>query len=77
MIKCISRKHCPASGVKHPYIKQLIMDTEADFASLPNAAPGSFAVVADGSKKYMVNASGNWVEYAGSGGYPFCEEVEF
>lgn len=77
MIKCVSQKYYPMSNKKPLYIKQLIMDSEADFSKLPEAAPGSYAVIADGSKKYMVNASGNWVEYAGTGGYPFCEEVEF
>lgn len=77
MIECVSRKYCKTVNRKRLYIERLVMDTEADFSKLPEAAPGSYAVVADGSKRYMVNASGNWVEYAGTGGYPFCEEVEF
>lgn len=77
MIKLIFRKYSRTDRGKPLYIEKIVMDSEADFANLPEAAPGSYAVVADGSKRYMVNASGNWVEYAGTGGYPFCEEVEF
>lgn len=77
MIKLIFRKYSRTDGGKPLYIEKFILDAEADFSKLPEAAPGSYAVVADGSKKYMVNASGNWVEYSGTGGYPFCEEVEF
>lgn len=81
MIECISRKFYKAVNKKCLYFGQFVLDTEADAANLPESAPGSYAVVADGSKRYMVNASGVWVECSGSSGgsgvYPFCEGVQF
>ena len=70
MIECVSRKYRKMDGDKSLYIENFVMDTEADFDSLPKSAPDSYAVVADGSKKYMVNASGQWVEYSGGTGVP-------
>lgn len=38
-----------------------VLDADADLQSLTGTyAPGSTAVVADGGKTYMVNASGSW-----------------
>lgn len=40
---------------------EAVLDSDADLASLTGTyAPGSTAVVADGGKTYMVNASGIW-----------------
>ena len=65
MIKLIFRKYSRTDRGRPIYIEKFVMDAEADFANLPKAAPGSYAVVADGSKQYMVNASGQWVEHSG------------
>lgn len=53
-----------------PYdgIQTFLLDAEADLASLPTAAPGSKALVADGSKAWQMGPSGEWVEIKNSGG---------
>ena len=55
------KQYSPSAG---DYIYQYILDSEADAANLPKAAPGSMAIVAkkDGPM-YMVNASGEWEEF--------------
>lgn len=45
-----------------PERRKYIMDSEADVADLPDAPPGSTAVVAGGNT-YIVNASGAWVAH--------------
>lgn len=57
--KMISVKHCVPADV---FVKRFVVDSEADIANLPQCDPGSTAVVAEGGKNYMVNASGVWVE---------------
>lgn len=40
---------------------EAVLDSDEDIESLTGTyAPGSTAVVADGGKTYMVNASGTW-----------------
>lgn len=47
-------------------VVSLVADTEADVttvtAEYPNARPGSTCFVIEGSKAYMKNSQGNWVE---------------
>lgn len=47
-------------------VVSLVADTEADVATVtaeyPNARPGSTCFVIEGSKAYMKNSQGNWVE---------------
>lgn len=59
-IKLISNKFNFALGAS---VKKFIMDSDADVASLPECNPGSMAIVAEGGKAYVVNASGAWVEH--------------
>lgn len=47
-------------------VKEIICDTKADLADLPDCTPGSTALVATEGTMYIVNASGEWVEF-GSG----------
>ncbi len=48
---------------KGVYRSDFVIDSTADVAALPKAAPGSVAIVADkGGAVYMVNASGEWKE---------------
>ena len=42
-----------------------MLDTDADVASLPENNPGSSAISAASGKVYIVNASGEWVEFGG------------
>lgn len=44
-------------------IHEFICDTDADFALLPKCDPGSIAVSVATGTVYVVNASGNWVEF--------------
>lgn len=45
-------------------VKEFIVDSDADFANLPQAAPGSTALSPSGTVM-VVNASGNWVKFGG------------
>ncbi|MBQ1232117.1 MAG: hypothetical protein IIX86_01155 [Clostridia bacterium] len=45
-------------------VKEFIVDSDADFANLPKAAPGSTALSPSG-KVMIVNASGEWVKFGG------------
>lgn len=44
-------------------IHEFICDTDTDFALLPKCDPGSMAVSVATGTVYVVNASGNWVEF--------------
>ena len=58
--KCISVEHdCFLENV----IKTFILDSEEDVASLPFCGPGSMAIVANGGKVFMKNASGEWANF--------------
>jgi hypothetical protein len=46
---------------------EFICDTDADFADLPKCNPGDTAVSAATGNVYVVNASGEWVEFGGGG----------
>lgn len=55
-IKCTSSPyHCD-----NDIPKEFICDTVADVANLPKCCAGSTALVVEGGKIYMVNASGEW-----------------
>ena len=47
-------------------VVSLVADTEADVATItadyPDVKPGSSCFVIEGSKVYMKNSQGNWVE---------------
>lgn len=47
-------------------VVSLVADTEIDIATItaeyPDAKPGSTCFVIEGSKVYMKNSQGNWVE---------------
>ena len=47
-------------------VVSLVADTETDIATIaenyPDAKPGSTCFVIEGSKVYMKNSQGNWVE---------------
>ena len=47
-------------------VVSLVADTEADIATItadyPDAKPGSTCFVIEGSKTYMKNSQGKWVE---------------
>jgi hypothetical protein len=58
--KMISQEWCP---YHEAYREEYIVDTESDVASLPICCAGSFALVSDSGKVYIVNASGKWVEF--------------
>ena len=55
---------------------KFILDSEVDVAILPESATGSTAVVAQGGKAFMVNASGEWVDF-GTATLDPVEEGEF
>lgn len=59
-IKMIHREWCPYS---EDFRKEFIADAEADVADLPECCTGSTALISDGGKVYIVNASGEWVEF--------------
>ena len=61
-IQMINNDLCPHVG---DFRREFICDTAADVANLPNCAAGSSALVCATSKVYIVNASGNWVEFGG------------
>ena len=59
-IKLISQEWCPYSN---DHRSQYILDSAEDAENLPEACPGSIAMVADKDGAiYMVNASGEWKE---------------
>ena len=44
-----------------------LMDTDNDLEQLPDSAPSSTAISAESGRVYIVNASGEWVEFGGYG----------
>ena len=46
-------------------VKELIVDSDADFANLPEAAPGSTALCVANGIVYIVNARGYWTTLGG------------
>lgn len=60
--KLIDEKYNPFPGSE---IREFICDTDADFANLPEAAPGSTALSAATGTVMIVNASGQWVKFGG------------
>ena len=63
-IKMVSRKWCGCVGA---YKKEFIVDTDADFANLPEACTGSVALSIESGNMMIVNASGKWVAFAEGG----------
>jgi hypothetical protein len=47
------------------YRCEFIVDSDADFANLPKACPGSTALCPASGTVMVVNASGNWVKFGG------------
>lgn len=46
---------------------EFMLDSEEDLASLPASHPGSTAIIPEAGQVYMVNASGDWVEFSAEG----------
>ena len=65
MVKLVEKKWCACVG---EYRLQFIVDTDADFANLPDACAGSEALCIESGKLMVVNASGEWVPFAESEG---------
>lgn len=63
-IQMISNKMCPHTG---DYRREFICDTDDDVANLPECCAGSAALVSASGKVWIVNASGEWVEFGGEG----------
>jgi hypothetical protein len=61
-IQMISNRMCPHTG---GYRREFICDTDADVKNLPACCAGSSALVLATGKIFVVNASGNWVEFGG------------
>lgn len=61
-IELLNEKWCPYREAEQ---KEFLVDTDADVANLPECCPGSTALVAATGNVYIVNASGNWVEFGG------------
>lgn len=49
------------------FCKDFICDTEEDVANLPECGASSSALVVATGNIYMVNASGQWVEFGSEG----------
>lgn len=47
------------------YQYEFVLDSDADVANLPECKAGSMAIVANGGKIFMVNASGEWDDFTG------------
>lgn len=76
-IKCIySERNYLRSKPTDEIRKKFVIDSEADVASLPKCCAGSVAIVAEGGKAYMVNASGVWVA-SGTASFSIAEEASF
>lgn len=60
-IKLVNEKYC---AFVDDYQCEYIVDSDADFANLPEAAPGSTALSPSGAIM-VVNASGQWVAFGG------------
>lgn len=54
--------HFTANGF---FVKEIIVDSDADFENLPKCDPTSTALNPHNGKVYVVDASGNWVEFGG------------
>lgn len=59
-IKMIDKEWC--AEVK-AYRKEFIIDGKADIANLPECCVGSTALVVATGDVYVVNASGEWVDF--------------
>lgn len=61
-LKLIDEKYNPFPSEG---LREYLCDTDADFANLPESAPGSTAVSAATGNVMVVNASGEWVAFGG------------
>lgn len=62
MVKMISREWC---ACVNDYRCEYVVDTDADFDSLPTCATGSTALSVQSGTVKMVNASGEWAVFGG------------
>ena len=60
--KCYSKTYVNTEDMVG-FIRDFICDTEDDVDDLPECFPKSTALIADGAKVRIVNASGNWVPF--------------
>lgn len=60
--KLIDEEYCECADAQK---KEFLCDTDADFADLPTACPGSTALSVATGNVYVVNASGEWVKFGG------------
>lgn len=58
--KCIELTHDHTLNIVK---KTFVLDSEEDLVNLPACSAGSMAIVASGGKIFMVNASGEWVNF--------------
>lgn len=63
-IQMVDKRWCPCVD---GYRKDFICDTDTDAAYLPNCCAGSSALVPSSGNIYVVNASGQWVEFGAEG----------
>lgn len=61
--KWINPKWSPNAKDYHSDKKEFICDARADISSLPKCASGSTALVVATGDVFIVNASGQWVEF--------------
>lgn len=62
--KLINRLYAVTAG---QHVEEFICDSDADVATLPQCGPGSQALVPVIGKLWVVNASGQWVEFGSEG----------
>ena len=58
-IKIINESYCSFEGA---YRREYVVDSDADFANLPESCTGSTALSPSGAMQ-IVNASGEWVAF--------------
>lgn len=58
---CVDKKWVP--GTTDKMVESYVVDTDDDFAALPECYPGSKAISAASGNCMIVNASGIWVTY--------------
>lgn len=58
--------HVTRANKLKDHIYEIVCDTDADFANLPQCATGSTAVSVESAAVRAVNASGEWVPFGGS-----------
>ena len=61
-------KRVEAKSVLNTVLETFVLDSAEDVKDLPVCAPMSMAIVASGGTIFMVNASGEWVNFTESEG---------